>query len=307
MKITVGIVSYNTRDLTCLCVESVLKAIDQKHGIVVLADNGSSDGTLEAISARYPEVVLLSLPENPGYGGALNQILSKHPAPYFLAMNSDVLVTSDTLAQMLIYLVAHPECALVGPSIKGTDGSIQTSCKRFPTLQSVLSELLILDYLLPNNPWLSRFYYRDVSLEIPTIVETVMGAIMLIRMEALIQIGGFDSRFWLYFEETDLCRRLKNSGYTVAFVPQATAIHVHRASTRQTMARQMDYYTSYAIYAQKHFSQISKRITHLAIQLSTLFRMFILTIKFAPITPMRKRELNKKLGACVMLLKTLRT
>lgn len=302
MELTVGVVSYNTRDLTCRCLGSALKAMHQRPGLVVLADNGSTDGTLEAVATAFPDVVRLSFPENPGYGGALNRILARHPARFFLAMNADVLMAEDGMIPLLAHLENHPECALVGPRLVGKDGKPQPSCKRFPTLGFACAELLALNAVQPRNRWVHRFYYGDQDLTRPAWVETVSGAVMLIRSEAFRRIGGFDEGFRMYFEETDLCRRLRDGGYGVAFCPQATAVHWHGASTIQTSVRQLEYYLSYIHFFRKHHGPGPARILAGAVAVSTVLRMIALPIKYPPLSRRQREMLRPKLAACRRLL-----
>jgi GT2 family glycosyltransferase len=302
VELTVGVVSYNTRDLTCRCLESVRKAMHRRTGTVVLADNGSTDGTLEAVAGAFPEVVCLSFPENPGYGGALNRALARYPARFFLAMNADVLLSDDGMTPLLAYLEVHPECALVGPQLIGKDGQPQPSCKRFPTLGFALAELFALNAIWPRNVWVQRFYYGDRDLTRPAMVEAVSGAVMLLRSEAFRRIGGFDEGFRMYFEETDLCRRLRDAGYGVAFCPQATAMHWHGASTIQTSVRQVEYYLSYIRFFQKHRGPGPARVLAAAVKVSTVLRMLALPVKYPPLSRRRLDALSPKLAACRHLL-----
>lgn len=302
MEVTVGVVSYNTRDLTCRCLESVRRAMHQRTGVVVLADNGSTDGTLEAVAAAFPDVVRLSFPDNPGYGCALNRILARYPARFFLAMNADVLMAEDGATPLLAYLETHPECALVGPRLTGKDGKPQPSCKRFPTFGFACAELFAWNAMLPKSWWVRRFYYGDQDLTHPTGVEAVSGAAMLIRGEAFRRIGGFDEGFRMYFEETDLCRRLRDAGYGVAFCPQATAVHWHGASTLQTSVRQAEYYLSYIRFFRKYHGPGPARILAVAVAVSTVLRMLALPLKYPPLSRRSRTILRPKLSACWRLL-----
>jgi len=302
VELTVGVVSYNTRDLACRCLESIGRAMHRCTGVVVLADNGSTDGTLEAVAAAFPEVARFSFPDNPGYGGALNRILARYPARFFLAMNADVLMAEGGTTPMLAYLEGHPECALVGPRLAGKDGKPQPSCKRFPTLGFAFAELFALNALLPESWWVRRFYYGDQDLTHPTGVEAVSGAAMLIRGEAFRRIGGFDEGFRMYFEETDLCRRLRDAGYDVIFCPQATAVHWHGASTIQTSVRQVEYYLSYVRFFRKHHGSGAARILAMAVLISTVLRMLALPLKYPPLSRRRLDTLRPKLAACRRLL-----
>jgi hypothetical protein len=305
IELTVGIVSYNTRDLTCRCIDSVLNATAHFQSKVVLADNGSTDGTLDSVRRKFPEVHLISFPDNPGYGEALNRIFEQFPAQFILAMNADVMLGRESLDHLQRYLVDHRECALVGPSLVWSNGKHQRSCKKFPSIRSLIIELFALDIFPPINYWSKNLDYDDSKFEIPTEVDSLSGSVMLIRESAFREINGFDNGFRLYFEETDLCRRLWNTGYNVLYVPRAKAVHIYAASTRHTMERQITYYISCARYARKHFSSASYRITYMAILLSTVMRMVALIIKYFPITGSRRHALTEKLRACLIVVRNL--
>ncbi len=305
MELTVGVVSYNTRNITCRCIESVLRATSPFHKRVVLADNGSQDGTLDVVARTFPEVHLLSFLENPGYGEALNRILAQHPADFLLAMNADVLLDPESVKLLWQQLEKYPTSALSGPSLTWSDGSRQRSCKKFPTPKSLFLEPFALDSFFPFYSWFPNLDYDDLLFSEPTEVDSLSGAVTLIRSKPFREINGFDSSFRLYFEETDLCRRLRNAGHGILFVPQAKAVHVHAASTRQTLDRQITYYLSCHYYARKHFSPASARLVYAALQLSTLLRMAALTIKYFPSTKGECGILAAKLRACLHLLREL--
>src|SRR4030095_1331279 len=128
----------------------------------------------------------------------------------------------------------------------------QPSAKRFPTLGMALGEVLALHVLAPRNPWVRRFYYEDRDLTRATEVDRFAGAVMMLRGPACETVQGFDEGFRMYFEETDLCRRLRDRGHSIALCPAARAVHRHGASTRQTSVRQAEYYLSYVRYFRQH-------------------------------------------------------
>jgi GT2 family glycosyltransferase len=221
-------------------------------------------------------------------------------------LNADVLLDPESLRILRTYLADHPECALAGPSLRGRDGEPQPSCKRFPTAGFAVGELFALHALAPRNPWNRRFYYEDQDLSRPARVETVSGAAMLIRGDAFRRIRGFDEGFRMYFEETDLCRRLQQAGYGVALVPQAKAVHWHGASTIQTSVRQVEYYLSYVHYFRKHHGPAAARLLAGAIAVGTAGRMVGLLLKYPPLSRRRAAALGPKLAACRRLLGALR-
>ena len=128
---------------------------------------------------------------------------------------------------------------------------------------------------------------------------------MLLRAEAFEAVGRFDERFWMYFEETDLCRRLHDRGHAVAFCPAARATHQHGASTRQTSVRQVEYYLSYVRYFRKHHRRGSAAILRAAVAAAALARMAALVVKYPPVNRRRAASLREKQAACARLLRAL--
>jgi GT2 family glycosyltransferase len=299
------IVSYNTRDLTLQAVTAARRASAGLSAQVVVVDNGSSDGTLEALRAAHPEVSVLSYPDNPGYGVAVNRASRAFPAPYLCALNGDVLLEPGSLVVLRRFLDDHPPCGAVGPYLTGRDGKTQPSCKRFPTLGLALGEVCGFHAVFPENRWVRRFYCTDLDLTRPATVQTVSGAVMLIRQDAFRQIGGFDRGFRMYFEETDLCRRLQDRGYGVAFCPTATAAHWHGASTLRTTVREVEYYLSYIRYFRKHHGRVAAATLATAVGLLTLARVPALALKYLPVSRLRAHLLGPKLAACFRLLRQL--
>ncbi len=299
------VVSYNTRELTLQAVAAARKATVGLDARVVVADNGSTDRTAEAVRAADPEVVVLVNADNPGYGAAVNRAAAALPSRHVCAMNADVVLEPESLLTLRRFLDANRTCGLVGPALVYADGTPQPSAKRFPTLGLALGEVVGLHRLVPRNRWVGRFYYGDRDLTRDALVDTVSGAVMLLRGEAFDAVGRFDEGFWMYFEETDLCRRLQDRGHTVALCPAAQAIHQHGASTRQTPVRQVEYYLSYVRYFRKHHRRGSAAILRAAAAASTLTRMAALVVKYPPVDRRRAASLRAKQVACVRLLRSL--
>jgi N-acetylglucosaminyl-diphospho-decaprenol L-rhamnosyltransferase len=298
------IVSYNTRALTLQAVAAARKAAAGLDARVIVADNGS-DGTAQAVRDADPEVTVLVNPDNPGYGTAVNRAAAAQPSAYICAMNADVLLEPACLAILKRFLDANPACALVGPALAYPDGVPQASAKRFPTLGLALGEVAGVHRLAPRNRWVRRFYYGGRDLVRDTVVDTVSGAVMLLRADAFDAVGRFDEGFRMYFEETDLCRRLRDRGHSVAFCPAAHATHQHGASTRQTSVRQVEYYLSYVRYFRKHHRPGAAAILRAAVASTALARMAALVVKYPPLDPQRAASLREKEAACARLLRAL--
>jgi len=299
------IVSYNTRELTLQAVAAARKATVGLDARVIVADNGSTDGTAEAVRAADPEVTVLVNPDNPGYGAAVNRAAAARPSTHVCAMNADVVLEPESLLTLRRFLDANQACGLVGPALVHADGTSQPSAKRFPTLGFALGEVFGLHRLAPRTRWVRRFYYEDRDLARDGRVDTISGSVMLLRGEAFDAVGRFDEGFWMYFEETDLCRRLQNRGHAVALCPAAQAVHQHGASTRQTSVRQVEYYLSYLRYFRKHHRRGSAAILRAAVAASTLARMAALLVKYPPVDRRRVSSLRAKEAACARLLRSL--
>jgi GT2 family glycosyltransferase len=299
------VVSYNTRELTLQAVAAARKATAGLDARVIVADNGSADGTAEAVRAADPEVTVLENPDNPGYGAAVNRAAAAQRSTHICAMNADVVLEPESLVTLRRFLDANRACGLVGPALAYPDGTPQPSAKRFPTLELALGEVFGLHRVAPHNRWVRRFYYEDRDLTRDALVDTVSGAVMLLRGEAFDAVGRFDEGFRMYFEETDLCRRLRDRSHSVAFCPAARAVHQHGASTRQTSVRQVEYYLGYVRYFRKHHRPGAAAILHAAVAASALARMAALVVKYPPVDRRRAASLRAKEAACARLLRSL--
>jgi len=304
IDLAVIIVSYNTRELTLQAVASARKATAGLDARVVVVDNGS-DGTAEAVREAYPEVTVLVNADNPGYGAAVNRAAAVQRSAYVCAMNADVVLEPESLVTLRRFLDANRECGLAGPALAYPDGAPQASAKRFPTLGLALGEVLGIHVAAPRNRWVRRFYYADRDLTRDLRVDTVSGAVMLARADAFDEVGRFDEGFRMYFEESDLCRRLHDRGHAVAFCPAARAIHQHGASTRQTSVRQVEYYLSYVRYFRKHHGRAAATILRAAVAAAALARMVALVVKYPPVDSHRVASLKAKEAACARLLRAL--
>ena len=301
----VVVVSYDTRVLTLAAVASARAATAGLDARVIVADNGSADGTVAAVRRAYPEVTVLENPDNPGYGAAVNRAATTQRSAHLCAMNADVVLEPGSLRELRQFLSMNRSCALVGPALAYPDGTPQPSAKRFPTLGIALGEVLALHTLAPRNPWVRRLYYEDRDLTRATEVDTVSGSVMMLRGAAFEAVRGFDEGFRMYFEETDLCRRLRDQGHAVALCPAARAVHRHGASTRQTSVRQVEYYLSYVRYFRKHHGRAAAAILRAAVVLGTLTRMAALVVRYPPVDRQRPAMLSAREAACARLLRSL--
>jgi GT2 family glycosyltransferase len=237
--IAILIVSFNTRDVLRECLLSVYREIASLRAQVIVVDNASSDGSPEMIELEFPEVELIRSAINLGFGPANNLGISAARGRYVVLLNSDAFLTEGSLRRSVAHMNNNPRTGLGGCRFVGRDGSWQPSSRMFPT---VLGDLVVLSGLAARFPR-SRFFGRadrtwaDV-LE-PAEVDWVPGAYSIIRSDVLAVTGLFDPRFFLYYEEIDLCMRIKQRGYSVCYWPDVVVEHIGGESSRQIRSLEM--------------------------------------------------------------------
>jgi N-acetylglucosaminyl-diphospho-decaprenol L-rhamnosyltransferase len=219
------VVNYNARDYLLECVESL---VQEGLGVVVVADNGSSDGSQLALSESYPAAKWLNTGANLGYGGAANVGATLVDHRYLLICNADVVVGGGAVAALCAFLDSRPGVAVVGPRIF-TGGELYPSARRFPDLVEAFGHGVVGQFW-PGNPFTRRYRMVDWDHAGSREVDWVSGSCFLARREAWDQVGGFDGTFFMYMEDVDLCWRLRAAAWSVAYEPAAQVNHVQGVS-----------------------------------------------------------------------------
>jgi N-acetylglucosaminyl-diphospho-decaprenol L-rhamnosyltransferase len=222
-RVSAVVVTYDAMPWIERCLESV-----RGHETIVV-DHGSSDGTVELVERRFPEATILRR-ENRGYGAGLNAGLAAASGDFFLLLNSDAWAHEEAVDRLAAFAEAHPRAALVGPRARNPDGSLQRTVRGFPTLWRLTTEYFFLRKLAPRSRLLNAFYAGGFAHDQALPADWVMGFAMLVRREAVEQLGGFDEDFFMFSEETDFCRRCWDAGWEVWFTPDAEFTHVGAAT-----------------------------------------------------------------------------
>ena len=220
---SVVVVTYNALPWLERCLESVAG-----HEIVVV-DHGSTDGTLEFVRTRHPEVQLVEQ-ENRGMGGGNNTGMRLGTGRYFFLLNSDAWVVGDAIEQLVAYADAHPDAAVVGPRLRNTDGTLQRSVRGEPTLWRLATEYLFVRKVAPNTRLLNPLYVGGFDHETETEADWLYGPALLVRREAVDEVGEFDETFFMFSEEVDWMTRFRRAGWRVLFYPGAEVVHVGGAT-----------------------------------------------------------------------------
>jgi GT2 family glycosyltransferase len=220
---SVVVVTYNALPWLEQCLESV------RGEETVVVDNGSTDGTVELVRERFPEVQLLERP-NLGLAAGWNAGMASGSGRYTLLLNADAWLTEGSLERLVAFADEQPRAAVIGPRLSNPDGSLQRSVRGFPTLWRLATEYLFLRKLAPGTRALNAFYAGGFAHDRVLEAEVVMGACMLVRREAAEAVGPLDEEFFLFSEETDWCYRFRRAGWQVLFFPGAECVHVGGAS-----------------------------------------------------------------------------
>jgi N-acetylglucosaminyl-diphospho-decaprenol L-rhamnosyltransferase len=221
--LTIVIVTHNTKDLVGNLLASIA-ADTTLHRLlenIIIVDNGSTDGTESIVEDLPLPLKYLRQDRNLGFAAAVNKGFSLVASPYVLFLNSDTQLIAGDTAKLLAYMEDHPETGICGPQLIYPDGSPQRSYAFPPALLFEIVPLSILGALLPG-----RYAVRAGSPSRPQEVQSLIGAALMARKDAVERLGGFDERFFFFLEETDLCVRASREDYAVTFLPDASVIHL---------------------------------------------------------------------------------
>ncbi|MEW6026515.1 MAG: glycosyltransferase family 2 protein [Planctomycetota bacterium] len=220
--VSIIIVNYNTREHLLRCIGTVLEQTKRMECRIVVIDNGSSDNSAEAVRQAFPAITILCNKQNYGFAKAVNQGLrAVQDNRYHLILNSDAALNDGYLEKTVGFLEAHPQCAIVSGQLLNADGSRQNSFDNFPSLLSETFGKGLLRTVFPG-----KYPSKKQAYSSPLEVESVIGAAMIVRQRAIDDAGLLDEDYFFFLEETDWCYRMKQKGWSICFLPDATANHL---------------------------------------------------------------------------------
>jgi len=224
--VAVAVVSWNTRDLLRECLASLA---GEPLAEVWVVDNASADGSAEMVQAEFPEVRLVALQENAGFGPAVNLVAQRTSAPFIAPANADIAVRPGALRALLDAAARNPRAGILAPRLELLSGETQHSVYAFPTLPFTLAFNLGLATRLGDRLCLEGHWSAERERD----VDWAIGAFLVVRREAWDAAGGFDAQQWMYAEDLDLGWRVARAGYTTRYVPSARVRHHASAATTQ--------------------------------------------------------------------------
>jgi GT2 family glycosyltransferase len=246
-RVSIILVNFNGIAVILNCLASIQRHLMPGEYEVIVVDNQSTDGSVDAIAEAFPQVQLLLAPRNDGFGAGNNLGAKAAQGEFLLLLNSDTEISSNILSPLLAMADRNGEIGILGPQLRNPDASFQISTSPAISLQGEAAAVKLI-----------RQYERDPESVVqqfstPQAVDIVVGAAMLIRRSLFESLGGFDEDYFMYFEESDLCQRAREAGWQVWYIPEVQVMHIKGASTQQQASpMRLEYRRSQLLYYQKH-------------------------------------------------------
>jgi len=229
--LSVVVVNYNTAHL----LERMFAALDRAKGSlglqIIVVDNSSTDNSVEILEGQYPTVTLIKNSKNVGFGRANNQAMAHLKGRHTLLLNTDAFLAPDTLEKTIGFMEEHPQCGVLGVKLVDEDRKLQPSCRYFPTPWNVFLQKTGLSRFFPSHRLVDDLSWDHASIRQ---CDWVPGCFYLVRGKVIEQLGLFDPRFFLYYEEIDHCRRVKSAGWDVIYYPDTEVVHIGGESAKST-------------------------------------------------------------------------
>jgi N-acetylglucosaminyl-diphospho-decaprenol L-rhamnosyltransferase len=259
--VSIVIVSYNTESLLAPALKALEAGQAELRLQVIVVDNASRDSSVEFLKKEFPNVELIENQANVGFGRANNQALPSIRGRYVLLLNTDAFVSSNTLSESVKFMDDNKRCGVLGVRVIGEDGRLKLSCCYFPTPWNAAVEMTRLEGLFPNTRFVDDVTWDHASVRA---CDWVPGCYYMVRREVIETVGLFDPRYFLYYEEVDHCRRVREAEWDVIYYPYTHVVHLGGESvnafdgpTDEFRQLSAPYMESWFLYLRKHHGLIS--------------------------------------------------
>jgi GT2 family glycosyltransferase len=288
VELSVVIVSWNTHALLAECLASLYASPPQGKFEVWVVDNASKDDSVAMVRSRFSQVCVIENRENVGFAQANNQAIERCAGRYVLLLNPDTTVRPDALETLIQFMDAHPEAGAAGSRLLNSDGTLQPSCHPMPTLSREVWRLFHLDAIYP----FATYHMHKWDDDKPRKVGVLQGASLILRDQALEEIGLLDETYFMYSEEVDICYRLQKNGWRLYWVPQSQVVHYGGQSTQQVADEMfLQLYQSKLLFFRKHYGDRAGTFYKLILLVASLARLSIVPLARIGRKPVRDRNL----------------
>ena len=294
MDVSVIIVNWNTKHLLRNCIESIYEQAGDVDYEIIVVDNASSDGSAEMVRSEFAGTTVIVEQTNRGYAAAINDGIKFSQGKYVLVLNSDTVICDAAIEKTAMYADKHPEAAVIGCQVKENPDKVQMTCFRFPSLLNLLLQASGLATVLRNNRFFGREHMLWWQRNSERDVDVVSGMFMLVRQEAIREIGLMDETYFMYCEDTDWCYRFSKAGWKMLFWPGAKVLHLDGGShstKQQALKMFVQQQTSLLNFFKKHYGSLSYFVARLMLVLS-----FGLRCCFWSLTALFKRTLTNNVN-----------
>ncbi|WP_372009574.1 glycosyltransferase family 2 protein [Paenibacillus chitinolyticus] len=267
MDLSIIIVSFNTRQITLNCLQSIYSSIVGYTFEVFLVDNSSTDGTTTAVMNTFPKVRIIKNKTNVGFSRANNQGIKEADGRYILLLNSDTILKRDTLQIMLDFMQASPEVGASGCKVVLPNGTLDKACKRgFPTPSASFYYAFGIARLFPDIPRFNGYQLSHLNPDEEYPVDCLVGAFMLVRRETIDEVGLLDEEFFMYGEDVDWCYRIKQAGWQIYYYPRTEITHYKGASSRRKPFKIIyEFHRAMFLFHRKHYKRKYSFLTNVAV------------------------------------------
>jgi GT2 family glycosyltransferase len=277
LLLSVIIINYNVKYFLEQCLFSVMRAMEQVEGEVIVVDNASQDGSKEHLRGKFPTVRFVWNKENVGFARANNEALAAAKGEYVLFLNPDTIVAEDSFATCIHFLEKHKDAGAVGVHmIDGRGKFLKESKRAYPTLAASFYKLSGLSALFPSSPTFSKYHLGHLDPSRDHEVDVLSGAFLMARKVVLERTGGFDEAFFMYGEDIDLSYRIQKLGYRNYYCAKTTIIHFKGESTKKGSLNYVRmFYLAMIIFVQKHYSGITAKLFRIILKIAIWARAAI--------------------------------
>ncbi len=288
MEISIVVVNWNTKEYLEQCLTSVYANRPKIECDVWVVDNASTDGSVQMVKEHFPQVHLIENEKNVGFARANNHAIRKSTGRYIWLLNSDTEVKHHALDRLHNFMELHPETGAAGSMLLNPDGTLQTSCYPLPTLSRELWRLFHLDKIRTYGV----YNMKSWNLDEPREVEVVQGASLMLRREALDQVGVLDEDYFMYTEEVDLCDRLSKADWHLYWVPKSQIVHYGGQSTQQVAEEMfLSLYQTKLLYFRKNHGRSAALVYKMILLIVSLARIVLSPLALLKKPPERDKYL----------------
>ena len=301
MKLSIIVVSWNVKEDLGNCLRSIEENKPREEFEIIGVDNASTDGSVETIKKDFPDVKIIANSDNCGFSAANNQAIRIAKGKYVFLLNPDTIVYPNSLDTLTTFLDEHPDVGACGPKFLDANGQVHSSVGYVPTFRSLLYGRTFLRSLGIFRRRHKELTARNFDFEKSGDVDQLSGAALMVRRSVMEEIGLMDENFFMYYEDVDLCLRIRKTGFRIVYLPDSIITHIGGKSSDQVSARRrIMLYRSMFVYFRKHrggfltwlFGLIFKPgviIDHILNVFSGIVAYLIFTLSFD-----RRRRLKSK-------------